>query len=104
MMGSRSVHTQRSLLVYHLIVRPVAFSLVMVCALGLSGAAASGQTLLAATDPVSRATLRDSLTQARERWKSTRPVGYRARIEMRCECARPRDNAPWVLVRSDSIL
>ncbi|HEX6573864.1 MAG TPA: DUF6174 domain-containing protein, partial [Gemmatimonadaceae bacterium] len=73
-------------------------------ALCLSGAAASAQTLLGATDPVSRATLRDSLTQARERWKSTRPLGYRAQIEMRCECVRPRDNAPWVLVRGDSIL
>jgi len=82
----------------------IAFSIIIACALSLSGGAASAQTLVPAIDSVSRAILRDSLFHARERWKSTRPMAYRARIEMRCECARPLDNAPWVLVRGDSIL
>jgi hypothetical protein len=90
--------------VYRSAVRRIGISFIMVGALGVSGAAASAQTLLAATDPVSRVTLRDSLSHAQERWKSTRPVVYRARIEVRCECAYPRDGAPWVLVRGDSIL
>lgn len=59
---------------------------------------------LTATNAAERAVLRDSLTRARIRWSARRPISYRARIEMQCECARSRDNAPWILVHGDSIV
>jgi Family of unknown function (DUF6174) len=72
--------------------------------LGFNAAAISAQTLLDAADPASRAALLDSVAHGRTRWQAARPQLYRVRVDLRCECVRLLDNAPWVLVRGDSIL
>lgn len=78
--------------------------LVLLAALGFDAPAIIAQTALAAVDSPSRTALLDSIGHARVRWESARPQLYRVRVEVLCDCARPLDNAPWVLVRGDSIL
>ena len=80
------------------------YLLMMFAGLGLDAAATSAQTLLDTADPASRAALLDSVAHGRTRWQAGRPQVYRVRVDLRCECARLLDNAPWVLVRGDSIL
>lgn len=76
----------------------------LLVALDARAAVIAQDSPLSATNAAERAVLRDSLTRARTLWRAMRPISYRTRIEMRCECARPRDNAPWILVHGDSIV
>ncbi len=84
--------------------RRLALSVIVFAALALHATALSAQRPLEAVDSVSRAALRDSVAHARARWETARPPLYRVSVDFRCECARPLDNEPWVLVRGDSIL
>lgn len=77
--------------------------LVGIFALGLNARSSAAQASLSATDSSSRAVLRDSLNEAKQRWEAARSFSYRVRVDYRCECARPLDNAVWVFVRGDSI-
>lgn len=105
MVASRRLHLRWPLAMYRWSVQRIDRRfLVVFAALGFNAAAASAQTLLAAADPASRAALLDSAAHARTRWEATRPPLYRVRVELACECVRLLDNAPWVLVRGDSIL
>lgn len=78
--------------------------LILVAALGFDAAVTSAQIALPAADSATRTALLDSVGHARARWESARPQRYRMRVDFLCECARPLDNAPWVLVYGDSIL